>query len=75
MPCFARHDGLAVLDGPRGQVHVGTDAAHCHDESGGLAVGMRAAGFAPDGFGCNPRSVQFLANVRRDFELAYFERG
>jgi len=75
MPGFAGDDGLALLDLGGAQVHVEVDAAERDDDSGGVVVGMGAAGFAANRFSRNSRALEFFAQVSREFQLADVECG
>jgi hypothetical protein len=64
-----------VLDLAGGQIHVRLDAIDRHHDSGGVAVGMGAAGFTTYRLSRDSRPLEFFANVSRKFELANVKSG
>jgi len=74
-PGIARNDHGAVLYLVSHKVKVRQRSIHGDRESGLAKRQVHTIGEALNGFSRNPNSVQFLANVGSDFELAYLECG
>jgi hypothetical protein len=69
-PGVARNDHGAVLYFVSHEVKVRQRSIHGYRESGVAKRQVHAVGETLNGFSRNTNSVQFLANVGSDFELA-----